>query len=197
MSIVILAASPSAPSRSTRLGNMAARFLREEGLAADTIEIRSLPPMDLFFGNRNSLAIADALKRIDQAKAVVVTTPVYQGAYSGALKAFLDLMPVNSLQGKIVLPIATSGSIAHALALDYSLKPVLSVLGARYVLAGIHAIDAHFLASDGLIAAELEARLTDGCRRLIEALSWSAHLHGNPCPRKPAAAPFLATERCR
>jgi len=40
-----------------------------------------------------------------------------------------------------VLPLATGGSPAHLLALDYALKPVLSALGARDILDGIYATD--------------------------------------------------------
>ena len=38
------------------------------------------------------------------ALAVVIATPVYKAAYSGILKAFLDLLPQDGLDGKLVLP---------------------------------------------------------------------------------------------
>ena len=41
-----------------------------------------------------------------------------------------------------VLPLATGGSLAHFLALDYALKPVLAALGARDILDGVYATDA-------------------------------------------------------
>ena len=57
---------------------------------------------------------------------VIVATPIYKAAYSGLLKVFLDLLPAEALRGKTVLPLASGGSVAHLLALDYALKPVLS-----------------------------------------------------------------------
>jgi len=41
-----------------------------------------------------------------------------------------------------VLPLATGGSPAHMLALDYALKPVLGALGARDILDSVFATDA-------------------------------------------------------
>jgi len=58
-----------------------------------------------------------------------------------------------------VLPLATGGSLAHFLALDYALKPVLAALGARDILDGVYATDAQlvphesggFVPDDGLV----------------------------------------------
>ena len=79
---------------------------------------------------------------------VVVATPIYKAAYSGVLKAFLDLLPQDGLQGKQVLVLGTGGSIAHLLALDYALKPVLSALGARHILDVVYAEDTQFVRNE-------------------------------------------------
>ena len=68
------------------------------------------------------------------------------------------------------LPLATGGSQSHMLALDYALRPVLSALGARHVLASIYATDAQVQWSeqDGLsIEPGIARRLQDG----VDALS--------------------------
>ena len=59
----------------------------------------------------------------------------------GALKTLLDLLPERALEGKIVLPLATGGTIAHMLAVDYALKPVLNALKAQEILHGVFADD--------------------------------------------------------
>jgi len=79
---------------------------------------------------------------------VIVATPIYKAAYSGLLKAFLDLLPADALRGKTVLPLATGGSAAHLLALEYALKPVLSALGARDILDPVYATDAQLQARE-------------------------------------------------
>ena len=65
--------------------------------------------------------IAEAVAAVADADAIVVATPVYQAAYSGLLKVFLDLLPQFAFRGKAVLPIVTGGSPAHVLAVDYAL----------------------------------------------------------------------------
>ena len=41
----------------------------------------------------------------------------------------------------MVLPLATGGSVAHALALDYALRPVLTSMEARHVVNGFLVLD--------------------------------------------------------
>ncbi|WP_175400395.1 NAD(P)H-dependent oxidoreductase, partial [Streptomyces prasinopilosus] len=76
-----------------------------------------------------------------RADGVVVGTPVYKASYSGVLKALLDLLPQYALAGKTVLPLATGGSIAHVLAIDYALRPVLSSMGAAHIVQGRFILD--------------------------------------------------------
>jgi len=88
-----------------------------------------------------------------------VATPVYKAAYTGALKALLDILPPQALRGKTVLPIATGGSPAHLLVLDYALKPVLGALGASDILQGVYAIDGQLqLDKEGYQFIDMEIR---------------------------------------
>lgn len=82
------------------------------------IALRDLPPASLLQAQTDGIAQAAA-------DVVIVATPIYKAAYSGLLKVFLDLLPPDALRGKTVLPLAMGGSLAHLLALDYALKPVL------------------------------------------------------------------------
>lgn len=142
MHITSLSASPSERSRSTWLTQFA--LTRLEGRAArhDDILVRSLPAEALLSADVQQPDIAAAVRAVEAADLVIVSTPIYKAAYSGLLKVFLDLLPPDALRGKLVLPLATGGSPAHFLALDYALKPVLSALGARHVLDGVFATDA-------------------------------------------------------
>ena len=139
--VVTISGSPAVRSRSTHLLGAAEATLHARGIATRRIEPRDLPAEALLHADFAHPAIREALEIVEHADAVVIATPLYKAAYSGLLKTFLDLLPQTGLTGKLVLPIATGGSLAHLLALDYALKPVLSSLGARHVLANVFATD--------------------------------------------------------
>ncbi len=74
------------------------------------------------------------LRLVDEAHGVVVATPIYKAPFTGIVKLALDILPQFGLAGKAVLPVATAGSLAHALAHDYSLLPVLQSMAARHIV---------------------------------------------------------------
>lgn len=142
MHITSISGSPSERSRSAWLTQFA--LTRLEGVArhSEHIALRDLPAGPLLAAQAHDPAIAQAVEAVAAAQLVIVGTPIYKAAYAGLLKVFLDLLPPDALRSKTVLPLATGGSPAHLLALDYALKPVLSALGARHVLDGVFATDA-------------------------------------------------------
>lgn len=173
MSILTLSGSPSATSRSHRILQHIAAELRARGERVDSLAVRELPPTALCAADARDPAIADALGRVAGARALIIGTPVYKAAYSGLLKTFLDLLPQDGLAGKTVLPLATGGSLAHTLALDYGLKPVLAALGAHHLLSSIYVIDGQAkVEGDGLaLDAAIEQRIGEGLLRLRDTLS--------------------------
>jgi len=143
MSVVALAGSPSAPSRSTALLRHALGCL-DDDVARSEIVLRELPPAALVQAEFDHPAICRAREQVAAARVVVIATPIYKASFSGLLKSFLDLLPQDALRGKSVLALGTGGSAAHLLALDYALKPVLAALGARHIVDSVYAIDAQF-----------------------------------------------------
>jgi FMN reductase len=165
--ILLISGSPSASSKSAALLEYARGQLAAEKLESAITSVREFPPEELILGKYDS-PVFDNLKRlVENADGIVVSTPIYKAAYSGALKTLLDILPQAALRGKTVLPIATGGSPAHVLAIDYALKPVLSALGATDLLQGVYIVDKQVsLRSDGeLQFADDEART-----RLREAI---------------------------
>ena len=190
MTILLLAGSPSAPSRSTRLLHYTGEKLALLGHRYSKLDVRDLPGDALLRADFSHAAIQAALEQVAQAAAVVVATPVYKASYSGVLKAFLDLLPQFGLTDKLVLPLATGGSQSHMLALDYALRPVLHALDARHVLAGIYATSSQLVWNEGSGLAVDQAiawRVQAGVEGLAAALhghkSWQA---------QQAQAPFVA-----
>jgi FMN reductase len=171
--VVAIAGSPSHPSRSYAVLDYARRTVEREGLGTSIINVRDLPPEDLIYGKFNSPYLKEANDLVVQANGVIIATPVYKAAYTGVLKAYLDLLPQNGLAGKIVLPIVTGGTIAHLLAIDYALKPVLSALGARHILAGLFVLDTqikHYDETSVQLEEEIEQRLQSQLQEFVSAL---------------------------
>ncbi|AUS44961.1 FMN reductase (NADPH) (plasmid) [Ralstonia solanacearum] len=188
MPILTISGSPSAPSRSARLLGHVRAQLERAGESADHLDLRALPADALLGAQTAHPAIAEALARVAAAGVVILATPVYQAAYSGLLKTFLDLLPQSGLRDKVVLPIATGGSLAHTLAIDYALRPVLSSLAARVILPGIFAADAQIGAADDGFAVDpaLQQRLDDGIERVHLAIALARH---------PAVAQVIVASR--
>jgi FMN reductase len=139
--IVLISGSPSATSRSAALLEYARRKLGDHRLDAAVINVRDFPATELMLAKYDSPVFAEAQKQIVQAVGIVVGTPIYKAAYAGTLKTFLDILPQTAFRGKTVLAIASGGSPAHLLAIDYALKPVLSALGATDLPQGVYATD--------------------------------------------------------
>lgn len=172
--ILAITGSPSHPSRTHGLVEYANTLLRQEGLHTDTLSVRDFPAEVLIYGQYDSPALEQPKALLAQADGVIIATPIYKAAYTGLLKAFLDLLPQEALRGKVVLPIATGGTLAHLLAIDYALKPVLSELKARHLLGGVYAVDKQIqLQSDGSVQVDddIDQRLKHSLHDLVEAVN--------------------------
>ncbi|BAZ44231.1 NADPH-dependent FMN reductase [Chondrocystis sp. NIES-4102] len=139
--VVAIAGSPSYPSKSYAILEYATKILQQQKIQTEIISIRDLTPEDLIFGQYDSPTFEPTKAIVANANALIIATPIYKAAYTGLLKAFLDLLPQKAFSGKVILPLATGGSLAHLLSVDYALKPVLSELGARYILGTIYLVD--------------------------------------------------------
>ena len=177
MTVLLIAGSASAPSRSTALLEAVGERLARRGARIDRLTVRDLPAQPLLLAEWSNAAIDRAVSQVAKAQVIVVSTPVYKAAYSGVLKVFIDLLAQNALKGKTVLPLATGGSPHHMLALDYALRPVLQSLGPRHILPGIYASDAQITVTpEGAyhVGDEIGVRLDDAASSLRSALERSA-----------------------
>ena len=175
MLVVTLGGSPSQRSRSGVLLDRAKSWLNQPGVEVVSYQVRDFPAEDLLHARFDSPHIINLLAQIERADGLVIATPVYKASFSGALKTVLDLLPERALSHKVVLPIATGGSIAHMLAVDYALKPVLSALKAQEMLHGIFAEDSQIAYGEGSAQAQLvpvlEQRLNESLEHFYSALA--------------------------
>jgi SsuE family FMN reductase len=147
--IATISSSPSVRSRTDAVLDHVTKRLISHGHTVTPIVLRDLPAEPLLRGQAGHPDIAAAAEVLESADAVVVTTPVYKAAYSGLLKVFLDLLPQYALKGKTVLPLATGGTPAHVLVIDYALRPVLTSLGAGAIGQGWFVLSSHIQLYDG------------------------------------------------
>ncbi|MEU6548123.1 NADPH-dependent FMN reductase [Streptomyces sp. NPDC046859] len=165
--VLSVSGSPSATSRTARLLRLLDDRLRAQGHEVVPLDVRTLPAEALLHADFSHPAIVEATALFERADGVVIGTPVYKAAYSGLLKALLDLLPQYALAGKTVLPLATGGSTAHVLAIDYALRPVLNSMGPAHITPGWFTLDKDITAADdgtltvAPVSAEALAQVTD------------------------------------
>lgn len=152
LSLVAISASPSEHSKTAKFVDYVLAHSMDPSWSSEHIRLRELDATALLRGRpKDDSKLLSAIDAIARADAVVIATPIFKAAYSGLLKSFLDVLPQFGLAGKVVMPLATGGTIAHVLALDYALRPVLQSMGAR------HIVQSFFL-------AESDVRMTEDGR---------------------------------
>jgi FMN reductase len=165
LATVGISGSPGATSKSRLLVRYALERLAARGASAELVDLAALPA-EALLGRTAAPPVAAALERAIGARIVVAGTPVYRATYSGLLKLFFDLLPQDSLVGKIGIPIATGHDRNHSLAVDHGLRPLFASLGAVVVASGVYGTSAQF--ANGQAAPELLAAID---RAVDEALA--------------------------
>ncbi|MFS2127374.1 NADPH-dependent FMN reductase [Pseudomonas sp. Pseusp97] len=189
MYVVTLAGSPSQRSRSGVLLDIARNWLHAHGAEVRSYSVHDFPAEDLLHARFDSPRIVELIEQVLRADGLVISTPVYKASIAGALKVILDLLPERALAHKVVLPLATGGSNAHMLAVDYALKPVLAALKAQETLHGVFAEESQVQYPEGNTPARLESTLE---HRLLESLE---QFHGALARRPKPIDPNLLNER--
>jgi len=96
------------------------------GPPADVVELAELGPGLLASGDPG---VAAAKRATLDAELVVFASPTFKATYSGLLKLFLDQFAAGELSGTPAVALMLGASPRHALAGEYTLKPVLSEIG--------------------------------------------------------------------
>jgi FMN reductase len=187
--IVTLSGSPFPSTRTQLLAEWIGGRLAAQGFGVESLSVRDLPAEDLLWCRPDTPALKSALELVERARGVVVVTPVHKAAYSGALKAFLDVLPQHGLENKVVLPVAVGASLAHALAIDYGLRPVLASMGAPHVVAGVFVLD-KLLERTGSGGLRLESEIEDRLNTVMEEFAVSIRRHHRDQPRQLAGTPL-------
>jgi FMN reductase len=194
--IVVISAGISVPS-STRilaeaLGAATVRALSSvepvdtTTASYDVIELRDLAHLitDNALTGFPTGALADAVRRVAEADAVIAVTPVYTGSYSGRFKMFVDVLEDGTLEDKPVLIAATAGTARHSLVLEYAIRPLFAYLRADVVPTAVFAASEDF-GGRSLRGTSLSARVDRAGRELADKVL----RRGTTLPEDPFANP--------
>ena len=164
--IAVVTAGLSQPSSSRLLADQLAaatdRALRLDGedVRVEVVELRDLAHAvtDHLLTGFASAALADAIRLVRDADALVAVTPVFSASYSGLFKSFFDVLEEGSLDGKPVLLGATAGTARHSLVLELALRPLFAYLRADVVPTAVFAASEDFGATGpgGGLSARVE-----------------------------------------
>ena len=172
-----ISGSPSATSRSRVLVEYALAQLAARGATTQLVDLATLPA-DPLLGRGTSAPVTAALEAATRARIIVAGTPVYRATYSGLLKVFFDLLPQDSLIGKIGVPVMTGHGAAHSLSVDHGMRPLFASLGATVVASGVYATSSQF--PDGKPGPEVLQAVD---RAVAEALALATAVQPTPTPR--------------
>jgi FMN reductase len=196
--IVVVSAGLSVPSSTRILADALAaatvRALRDPLVepAETTAEVEVIEPRDLaHLITDNQLtgfptgALADAVRRVAEADAVIAVTPVFSASYSGIFKSFFDVLDDGTLEGKPVLIAATAGTARHSLVLDFAMRPLFAYLRADVVPTGVFAASSDFGSGSTVTGASLSARIDRAAGELADKVL----RRGSVLPDDPFADP--------
>ena len=168
--LVVVSAGLSVPSSTRLLADRlaaAAVAARHEPVEVDVVELRPLAHAlaDNLVTGFPSGELAEAIRTVRRADALIAVTPVFSASYSGLFKSFFDVLDTDVLDGMPVLVAATAGTARHSLVLEHALRPLFTYLHAVVVPTGV------FAASEDFGAPGLEARIQRAAGELAALLA--------------------------
>jgi len=128
---------------------------------------------------------AAIVRSVNDADGVILSTPVYRGSFTGALKNLLDHLPIESLAGKPIGIIAMGATHHHFLGADWHLRDVLAWFGALVIPTSVYLTSNDFV--DGAIRENAKQDLRSLADALVK-LRDVAPARGNFIGPKPLAA---------
>ncbi|GAA4727006.1 FMN reductase [Isoptericola chiayiensis] len=179
--LVVVTAGLSQPSSTRlladRLAAASADALLEAGqeTRVEVVELREHAHaiMDAMLTGFASGDLAEVLEKVTGADGLILVSPLFTTTYSGLFKSFVDIVDPDSLSGMPVLLGATGGTQRHSLALDYSMRPLLTYLRTQVVPTAVFAATDDWASQD----EALQRRVARAGRELAEAVA------ARPAPR--------------
>lgn len=137
---VVIAGNPKPQSRTLDAGKLLAARLGAGN--PQIIDVVDLGPGLLGWGDP---AVKAAIATVQEADLAIFASPTYKASYTGLLKLFLDQFATgDGLKDVTAIPLMLGGGLAHYLAPELLLKPVLVELGAICPVPGVYQLDKNY-----------------------------------------------------
>ncbi len=191
--VVGVSGSPSDPSRtSTLVAATVARLGQEfEDARTETVEIGPLLADLGAAGSREAMGpeTTRALELVESADVLVVGSPAFRAAYSGAFKLFFDWIGQYDLVDTPVLLTATGGSDRHALLVEHQMRPLFGFFQSTTLPLGVFGNERDFTKREGgydIASVDLELRIDQAVRRALPIIRGGFATAGVADVRRPA-----------
>ncbi|WP_246328543.1 NAD(P)H-dependent oxidoreductase [Curtobacterium pusillum] len=191
--VVGVSGSPSDPSRtSTLVAATVARLGQEiEGARTETIEIGPLLADLGAAPSREAMSARTrlALETVEAADVLVVGSPAFRAAYSGAFKLFFDWIGQYDLVDTPVLLTATGGSDRHALLVEHQMRPLFGFFQSTTLPIGVFGNERDFAKREGgydIANVDLELRIDQAVHRALPLIRGGFATAGAAEVRRPA-----------
>ncbi|ROP60813.1 FMN reductase [Curtobacterium sp. PhB130] len=172
--VVGVSGSPSDPSRTSTLVAATVARLGEEIEDARTLTVEIGPLLaDLGAASDRSTmspTTVAALEAVEAADVLVVGSPAFRAAYSGAFKLFFDWVGQYDLVDTPVLLTATGGSDRHALLVEHQMRPLFGFFQSTTLPIGVFGNERDFTKREGgydITNIDLELRIDQAVRRAL------------------------------
>jgi FMN reductase len=126
-----------------RLSEATVAELQARGVSAtvENVELRDVAHeiINAMLTGFSTGALREVLEKVTAADGLVLVTPLFTTTYSGLFKSFVDILDKDSLTDMPILLGATGGTPRHSLALEYSVRPLLTYLRADVATTSVFA----------------------------------------------------------
>ncbi|OKI71686.1 NADPH-dependent FMN reductase [Micromonospora sp. CB01531] len=153
------------PRKGSRTGGIAVRLVEELSLAlaAEGVELARPEIVDLAdvgaalpLRASRSVPLGPEIERclglVRRAGLLMVVSPTFKGTYTGLLKLFLDMLPMDGLADCVAVGAMTAGWAKHRGAGDQYLRPLLTELGATAPVPCLSILEEEFEDVPGVVA---------------------------------------------
>ncbi|MBP0727333.1 NAD(P)H-dependent oxidoreductase [Bacillus sp. RG28] len=163
MNIVIVNGSPRANSRTKKLNQI---ILKKHDLKYIDLSEMEIPFFDGTDEQKHNIHVVNWMDAIENAEAVIFTTPEYHGGMSGLLKNATDFLGSKHLKDKPVAIIATAGGGKGGINALNNLRIVLRSLYANVIAKQIVIDPNDFISDESNLSNEIHLSIDEVINQL-------------------------------